>query len=363
MKIGLISLHAYALYDERCPHPHGGAEVQLTIIAHALQSRGDRVDLFVAAGMDIRSRVIDSVTIHNCSYRPARTVFGRFPQIIRLFLLLLKSDCDVYVQRNAGYETALVCLACRLKGKKFVYMVSHMIDCTGQYKQISFMRGLFFEYGLKRAHLVIAQSQTQKKALAERYGIESSVFPSSYPVPPRIQAVKDDHLLWVGRIVSWKRPQAFLEMAVSMPERTFIMIAPQSCSDSEYRSFTERLKPIKNLTYIPSVPFKDIDPYFASAKFFVNTSQAEGFPNTFIQAFMHGTPVISLCVDPDESIKKNGLGLVSESFTDIGSFLETCRTDKQYYQEMCERCYRYAMETHEINTNITKLVEIMKRVV
>ena len=40
------------------------------------------------------------------------------------------------------------------------------------------------------------------------------------------------------------------------------------------------------------------------SKILINTSSFEGFPNTFVQAWANGVPVISLKVDPDNIIKK-----------------------------------------------------------
>lgn len=363
MKIGLIALHAYILYAEDCASTHGGAEVQLKILGDAFARLGHDVHVFVSSSA--RSKVFrrDSVTIHNCSHGPTRSFFAKVFSLARLSVSIVKANCDVYLQRNAGYESAFVWLLSRMRGKKFVYMTSHMIDCTGEYKTLYLLRGCLYEFALKKADHVITQSDDQKRAVHKKYGIESTVFRSSYPMPQHQPEAKGDYVLWVGRIVQWKKPHMFLEIAERMPERRFIMIGPQSCSNAYFDDFRKHRESLTNVIYIQYVAFKDIDRYFRDARVFVNTSTLEGFPNTFIQAFMHGTPVLSMRVDPDDIIKRNKLGLVSTSSAAIDDFLLMCGEDNTPYKNMSERCYAYARESHDINRNLPKLVDLLDQVV
>ena len=81
----------------------------------------------------------------------------------------------------------------------------------------------------------------------------------------------------------------------------------------EYNRLKERAFRLKNMRFINAVPHKDMRSIFAEAKFLVNTSDFEGFPNTFIEAALENTPVISMKVDPNKMFSCHGAGICTDS--------------------------------------------------
>ncbi len=55
---------------------------------------------------------------------------------------------------------------------------------------------------------------------------------------------------------------------------------------------------------------------FSRAKIFLNTSQIEGFPNTFLQAWVRSVPVVTF-FDPDSLVKQRQLGRTAADFDDM----------------------------------------------
>jgi glycosyltransferase involved in cell wall biosynthesis len=90
----------------------------------------------------------------------------------------------------------------------------------------------------------------------------------------------------------------------------------------------------------------------------VNTSKQEGFSNTFIQAWMRKVPVVSLQVDPDSVLEKEGIGFCSGSFDQLVKDTQKLITDDKLRNEMGERARAYAIKNHSLK-NMDKILDLM----
>ena len=105
---------------------------------------------------------------------------------------------------------------------------------------------------------------------------------------------------------------------------------------------------VKNLEFIDSVHFNDIDKYFKNAKIFISTSIYEGFPNTFVQAAKNSTPIVSLNINPDNILNDFFIGFHSQNFAQLKDDLKTLLYDKQLYNKISNNSYEYAKDNHNI---------------
>jgi glycosyltransferase involved in cell wall biosynthesis len=73
------------------------------------------------------------------------------------------------------------------------------------------------------------------------------------------------------------------------------------------------MQSVPNIEYLGHIePAKSLQ-IIRNAAVLLSTSDSEGFPSTFLEAWTSGTPVVSISVDPDRLLKNEGLGLVSGS--------------------------------------------------
>jgi len=362
IKICFVSLLAYSLFNKKSHSSFGGAEVQLFNIVNELSNRNNiNIDFIVGHNSDKHAtELFKKIKILKVVNLSKENILNKITSAFRLFYYLIKSNSNIYIQRSAGAETGLVALYCKLFHKKFIYMTAHEIDCNGEYRKKNRFLGLLYEFGLKNAHLVITQNNDHKKILKKNYNINATIISNGFDIPNKIYSNTRDYILWVARLENWKQPEIFLNLAKKFPKEKFIMIAP-SLSDKHYsnkiRSIAEKMK---NLQSIPSVPFSEINSYFAKAKIFINTSTFEGFPNTFVQATMYGTPIISLNVNPVNFLNKYNCGYCANGDIDkLHQFTQKLLTDNKTWKQMSSNARKYAKENHDIKKNIIKLINLI----
>jgi glycosyltransferase involved in cell wall biosynthesis len=156
---------------------------------------------------------------------------------------------------------------------------------------------------------------------------------------------RDVDVLWVNNLRGFKRPVLMVELARRMPHLKRHMIGgPQSGSEALYDETEKAAKALPNLTFHGRVPYHDVNAFYERAKVFVNTSDSEGFPNSYLQAWRRGTPLIAF-FDPDSVIAKNRLGAVPVSMDDMVKDVGDLTTSPEKWAQASTRCRRY-MDEH-----------------
>ncbi len=174
-----------------------------------------------------------------------------------------------------------------------------------------------------------------------------------------------EHVLWVGRCLDWKRPAAFLDLAVTMPDTPFLMVAPRHDGAPEvYERVLRQAAGVPNVEFRDFVPFFETEELFRRAIAFVNTSVAEGFPNTFVQAARTATPVCSLEVNPDRIIEEFGMGYCAGGdLSLLGQQLARLVADAKKWLECSRNVSAYFRHAHDLDTQFPVFATALNRLV
>ena len=355
-KVCFVSLFAYHYFNPGANNEIGGAELQLYTMATEL-AKDEHYDVSFIMGdfdqplVEIREGVKLYKLMLPRSIAYVRTVV----EYASLWKLLKKIDADIYVQRAAGMITGVISLFCKAHGKQFIYMVAHDQDVSGT--KPSWMPGgivglidwKLFQVGLLTATQVVVQHERQMKALRNRHRVEGCIRPSAHRIVSLSNDVQRDIILWIARCERWKQPEIFIEMAKKYPWEKFVMICPAANDLAYFKTVNAVADGISNIEFIDFVPYHKVYDYFRRSKLFVNTSVSEGFPNTFVQASMCGTPILSLAVNPDGIFDKHRIGVYCENDAvklrgEVGHLL----TNSLLWTELSINARAYALKYHDI---------------
>jgi len=345
------------LFQKKSKGYFGGAELQMSLIVKQL-AKDKRFEVSLMTGDYGQKRVIKKgrLTIYRCFDKGKRRSF----ELIKIFLLAWRINADVYVGRTANKMINLTAWFGGVFNKKIVYMMAHDWDSqlTGFSKRSSVNRKLFHQ-GLKKVDLVMAQTKKQQKRLEKNFG-KPSVLMRSLAKPTRLKKrLKRDLILWVGRSDDWKRSLSFIKLAQALLKERFVMVCRQGNDANLFYQASNLAVEQDNLKFYPVVSIEEIIKLFQRAKIFVNTSTAEGFPNTFLQSGLVKTPVLSLKVNPDNYLNQFNCGLVAKNSQKL--LVKYCRQlikNSQLRKIMGKNHYDYVRKNHSL-----KNVEIFKQAI
>jgi glycosyltransferase involved in cell wall biosynthesis len=352
------------LAPEFSSHGVGGEQVQQTLLARSLAKLGHQVSMIVYDYGQPDRQEWDGIMTHRAFRPDAGIPILRFvhPRWTNTWKALRKADADVYYVSCAGMQLGLVAMFCSRYGRKFIFRVAHDTDCQPDALLIKYWRDKkLYEYGLRRAHLILVQSVKQQQSLLANYRLQSTIAKMLVQEPTESPDIDVD-VLWVNNLRDFKRPDLFIELANRLPHLSFCMIGGQQQGHSElYKEIKTRAEKMPNVRFLGRVPYQKMPGYYARARVFVNTSDSEGFPNSYLQAWIHGTPTVAF-FDPDRVIRTHELGYSVSSLDEMVEAVSTLALNRQVREEFSARCARYMSETYAETQVLATYLKGMKEI-
>jgi glycosyltransferase involved in cell wall biosynthesis len=208
-----------------------------------------------------------------------------------------------------------------------------------------------YALGLALSGKIFVQHRNQYAQLPGRWRAKSHVIPGVVAVPDTVEphALRRPYVAWVGVLRQPKRPDRVVEIARACPTTEFVICG----GVSDHRSppgygarMIEKFASVPNITYLGHVsPDRAIE-VISGAALLVSTSEAEGFPSVFVEAWAHGTPVVTMEIDPDCVIERHGLGTTADSVEAAAAAITELVASAETRQAMARRARDYVSRTH-----------------
>jgi len=259
----------------------------------------------------------------------------------------------VYYHNTSEYVTGQVASWCERTGREFVFSVANDWDCDPRVLSgRSIRERVLYVHGLRRASCIISQTLKQQRILQEAFGLDSVVIPMPCPpvgssgsaraerpksIPPRI--------LWVGRFVPAKRLEVLLDIADLAPDLAFDIAGTHDVEDEYSVDVMRRAERVSNVRLLGRVGRESMPGLYHGALCLCCTSGHEGFPNTFLEAWCQGVPLVT-SFDPDHIVARLGLGFVAHDAVGLLEGIRRLLASEPEWLEVSERCRTYYWQHH-----------------
>ena len=340
----------------------GGAEVRGATFVFGLV-KDPTLDIHVVVlGAELEPVVRrDGITVH---FRP-NVPFHEGHQDDAVRSIWGAIDADVYVAFGANEATAELARFCATHGSAFLLSIASDSAFDAIVHEGSTTRdaygvpGHYIWFAMHHAHEVMVQTERQRAAFREIYNRDATLIRNPAPVTvraaPRTAPIYGGRLLWIGRVDPNKRYDEALLLAAALPHRPMIMVCNNIISLGA-DAITQIEASLPNVALADQVALPDVDALFRFSDVLVNTSVVEGFPNTFLQAGIHGIPVVSMAVDPDRMLTRHGCGRVADGTRDgLARTVETVLSDRPAYAAAASANAQWVRDRHDATDRIAEL--------
>jgi len=351
----------------------GGGELQVCLLAKALALKGHDVviidpfatDSFVT---DEGVKVIN-MPRWNKGLKGIRLFSYRIPT---LWKTLVGQNADYYYVRMRVYLHLIPYLAARKIKGKFIVGLAHDLDVSSfatkfkyEYKPkfnllkfftLVIPNDLVFKYLLKRSDYITLQHSGQELNSNSIKG-KAKVFPNIFDNKnlPLVQDPSKDYFIHVGSLTILKGARNLYDLIKGLDKKNTIVIVGKP-KDKKSGKIYEQLGDMENVILKGSLDHKETIRLIANAKALISTSNSEGFPNIFLEAWATGVPVISLIVNPGNVINKYGLGICCDG--DLEKMKASIEKNETRAIDK-EKLKSYVSEFHDFSTAADRFLSII----
>jgi len=361
MKLAIVNDMVYA-YASNKPQAVGGAERQQWLLGRSLAAAGWSVSVGVRESLQSESRsVIDGVQFVALPHY--ESFCAPYQRQLSLHRFLRSERPDWFFSRGANYMLGPAVEIAKSLSIRTIF--SAAVDGGLTPRTALFSRPYcwpLYAWGLRRSDKIFVQHEGQLLELPPRLQLKASILPQiavpTISVKPHCE--RDKYVAWVAMFREPKRPDVLVDIARRATGIRFVVCGGPTrhyARPGFGEQAVKELRALPNVEYRGQVSSTEARYIISNAALFLSTSIKEGFPNTFLDAWSAGTPVISMHCDPGCIIKRFGLGTISptveRALEDITTLMESIARRRQ----IAASAQGYIAENHSVAAAVAAFVE------
>jgi len=351
----------------------GGGEIQIAQLARALARKGHEVvivDFEAEESFTTEEGIkVKSVPGWNKGLPGLKILTHQIPVLYRM---LKAEKADYYYVRMRSYFNIASYLACKKNKAKFIVALAHDLDVAGfrdrfryEYKSRLSLKSFFtlylpndlvYDYIIRRADFITLQHKGQRLR-SRRFRGKQEVFENIFDLSKVKGVLKQPGSFFVvaGSLTIMKGIGNLLELVKRLDKSVKLVVIGEPRGKKAEAIYNE-LKQYPNVELKGRLRHADTINYIGSGKALVSTSNFEGFPNVFLEAWANGVPVMSLHVNPGNVIEEAGLGkFVNGNYDELAASMR----DNVTGTIQPEHLVQYINDHHSIEKAADKFLTIV----
>ncbi|MCD6367444.1 MAG: glycosyltransferase family 4 protein [Bacteroidales bacterium] len=349
----------------------GGAEYQILLLTQELLKSGHELH-YIYIDYGCRNDTAKEINLHPLKVKTLSRKLGAnfflYGSDIVNYLNNIKPEFIYH--RNLSAFAGIAAKYCAVSECKLVWHIANEPDVQPfrlsrvRTAMFDFIDKMYAEHGIRHADYIIGQARYQEELLLNNYGRKCNLIIGNWHPVPTEKSVKElpNKVVWIANFKPQKHPEIFIELArrfLDYNDIEFIMIGRPASGEFQ-QQLEDKIGKIDNLTYLGEKTIDEVNLVLGESHVFVNTSEYEGFANTFVQAWMREVPVVSLTVDPDDLLKTEKIGFHSGNFENL--FCDTKRLieNQVLLSDMGKKARKYAETYHSLKKNVGKIIDCIE---
>jgi glycosyltransferase involved in cell wall biosynthesis len=358
---------AGSIFDNTVKSAIGGAELRAFTFAKYLVTKGDKV-FFVVNELSQQQIIKDGVTATTISYNQKKKIglvqkikhrflyYSKFKNLIRYEDFLKNIEAFkiypdyIFVFGLTGNALTASKICFVTKSKLVTFIASdedvNFEKASKKYTKLNTSLELAFEV-INNSAKIFVQNIYQKESLRYIFNSPSVLLLNPIEITTNFSSNSKEFILWVGKSSWYKNPLLMIEVANEFKEYKFLLICNRT-NENVFEQINNKMP--RNCELLEQVSVEEVEEYFARCIFFINTSEFEGFPNTFLQAAKYGKPIVSFKVNPNNVISDNNCGFFANGNKEqLNKMIATLLSDIEIYNTMSKNSLCY-IKKHDVNS-------------
>ena len=356
---GSVFLYCFGIKDVLSSSSNvAGIQVQMSFWAKTFVKQGWDVYTFT----DKQTRDIDGIHfIKSYKSKLLHRLHLQLVQDLMACIRCVRTKPDIVIHRGASRSLYFLSKLCRRKHIKLIMFGASDVNFVPGKGRVagSTHNTELYQKALSRIAYFVTQNNEQQVALLKYYGKSSLVLPNIWLQNDVAEQISEKHYdaIWISNLRPLKRAEWFVSLAKECLQYQFAIVGGPSKIEY-YNQIEQSASDVKNLSFLGPKSFIEVNALLSQSRILVCTSEFEGFPNTFLQAWAHNVPVIST-VNPSHIITEYSLGYCVSDVSELkAKFIEMVNDDAEY-KRMQSNVVKYFSEAHSAEIAYTKLMKYL----